>query len=55
MLGKTETLMGSPRRLFDVIDHENRIFRKSTDGQAVSQASDDARVGASDSASNMFT
>ena len=55
MLGKTETLMGSPRRLFDVVDHENRIFRKSTDEHAVSQVPDDARMGASDSASNMFT
>lgn len=29
MLGRTETLMGPPRRLFEVVDHENRIFRKS--------------------------
>ncbi len=36
MLGKTETLMGSPRRLFEVVDHENRIFRKSQDEQVVS-------------------
>ncbi len=28
MLGRTETLMGEPRTLFDVVDHENRIFRK---------------------------
>jgi len=28
MLGRTETLMGSRRQLFEGIDHENRIFRK---------------------------
>ena len=28
MLGRTETLMGSRRRLFEAVDHENRIFRK---------------------------
>jgi len=36
MLGRTETLMGSPRRLFEAVDHENRIFRKSDDEHAVS-------------------
>ena len=28
MLGRTETLMGAPRTLFDILDHENRIFQK---------------------------
>ena len=28
MLGRTETLMGSRRQLFEGVDHENRIFRK---------------------------
>ena len=28
MLGRTETLMGDPRSLFDILDHENRIFQK---------------------------
>ncbi|MCJ7489850.1 MAG: protein-glutamate O-methyltransferase CheR [Thermoplasmata archaeon] len=55
MLGRTETLMGSPRRLFEAVDHENRIFRKSEGEQAASQASDDARVGVSDSASKRST
>jgi len=29
MLGRTETLMGSYRKRFEVVDPENRIFRKS--------------------------
>lgn len=28
MLGRTETMMGNPRHLFEVIDQENRILRK---------------------------
>ena len=28
MLGRTETLLGTPRGLFESVDHENRIFRK---------------------------
>ena len=28
MLGRTETLMGPRRQLFEAVDHENRIFRK---------------------------
>lgn len=28
MLGRTETLMGRRRQLFEAVDHENRIFRK---------------------------
>lgn len=55
MLGRTETLMGSPRRLFDVVDHENRIFRKSEDRPDMSQASDDTRADVSDNASKRFT
>jgi chemotaxis methyl-accepting protein methylase len=31
MLGRTETLMGDPRSLFEVVDHENRIFRRLDD------------------------
>jgi len=30
MLGRTETLMGSFRKRFEVVDPENRIFRKSS-------------------------
>lgn len=29
MLGKTETLLGSPRNYFETVDLENRIFRKT--------------------------
>ncbi|UCE80766.1 MAG: protein-glutamate O-methyltransferase CheR [Methanobacteriota archaeon] len=30
MLGRTETLMGPRRRLFEAVDHENRIFQKAS-------------------------
>jgi chemotaxis methyl-accepting protein methylase len=35
MLGRTETLMGAPRSRFEVIDHENRIFRRLGDESPV--------------------
>lgn len=47
MLGRTETLMGSPRQLFEVIDHENRIFRK-IEGSRLPQVPDSANRGVSD-------
>lgn len=34
MLGRTETLLGRPRQMFDLVDHENRIFRKLAAGAA---------------------
>ena len=41
MLGRTETLMGDPRRLFDVVDPENRIFRRIDEGGILRQLSAD--------------
>jgi chemotaxis methyl-accepting protein methylase len=58
MLGRTETLLGSPRRLFEAVDHENRIFRKRPVGvgeMADAQATDSAAGGASDSAHLRFS
>ena len=52
MLGRTETLMGDPRSLFDVVDHENRIFRRLDDGSVLPQPSaETARGAVSDRAS----
>ena len=52
MLGRTETLLGAPRQLFESVDHENRIFRKSAvpAGTGVAQAPPSATRGASDNA-----
>lgn len=57
MLGRTETLLGPPRRLFESVDHENRIFRKASEGDAVAsvQATSSAMSGASDRADRRFS
>lgn len=58
MLGRTETLLGYPRRLFEAVDHENRIFRKRLAEVAWSpdaQATDSATRAASDSADFRFS
>jgi chemotaxis methyl-accepting protein methylase len=51
MLGRTETLMGDPRRLFDVVDHENRIFRRLGEEGSSPHASETANGAVSDNAS----
>ena len=56
MLGRTETLLGTPRQLFESVDHENRIFRKRP-ANAIAEgahASPSTANGASDSADRRF-
>ncbi len=54
MLGRTETLLGQPRSLFEAVDHENRIFKKKA-GLSPSQTPAEAIMGASDNALSRFS